>query len=317
MSAYFGQSSCALSQGTTPHPIAASRRPTDTTSHPAAVPRHLAGAFSPVAALRHSASSLFLHVLSPDERFLRAGGRESALCSRFCRPMAEIARCAVCDGRRPSDGICARAPDLEFCERVRRRRNRFARFGPIRCCISAHLCHRPEKSTAQRHICASPARSSGGRAMRQARYAAAALPDVRRRPVTWRPICRCAPACLARKVHRGPHEPSCGAGMRAGVIQLRPASTKVYWARVWPLILKAPCLPVREAERFQRYERGRERRRIYGRLVPQLTQKLPSFSVPHAGQCQVRLGVNAGGTGGAGACCCAVAAGASGAGAGF
>lgn len=161
-----------------------------------------------------------------------------------------------------------------------------------------------------------PARLGGRRAMRQARYAAAALPDVRRRPVTWRPICRCAPVCLTRKVHRGPHETSCGAGMRTGVIQLRSASTKVYWVRICSLILKAPCRLVRGAGRFQRYERGRERRRTYGRLVPQLTQKLPSFSVPHAGQCQVRLGVNAGGTGGAGACCCAAAAGASGAGAG-
>jgi hypothetical protein len=101
-----------------------------------------------------------------------------------------------------------------------------------------------------------------------------------------------------------------------GQIQLRPAATRVYRVRIWPLILKAPCLPVRETGRFQRYERGRERQRAYGRLVPQLTQKLPSFSVPHAGQCQVCLGVNAGGTDGAGACCCAAAAGASGAGAG-
>ena len=100
----------------------------------------------------------------PSLRHLRGDGANRALCSTFRRPLAEIARCVACDGRRLSGGFRAQSRDLGFCESERRRRARFSRFGPIGCCTSAHLCQRPRKSTAQRHFCAnSRAHRPGGR----------------------------------------------------------------------------------------------------------------------------------------------------------
>jgi hypothetical protein len=87
---------------------------------------------------------------------LRTSGTNRALCSIFRRPLAQIARCVICDCRHLPIRFCARLPDLGFFNNGRRQWARAAQFGPIGHYTSAHLCHRPSKSTAHLPICAIP-----------------------------------------------------------------------------------------------------------------------------------------------------------------
>lgn len=101
-----------------------------------------------------------------------ASGRDCALCSKIRRPLVEIERYVACNGQRLLARVRARISDLGFCNRVCRQRIRFARFGPIRCYTSAHLCQRHSKFATHRPISAS----------RGVRHGAATLRDRRMTP---------------------------------------------------------------------------------------------------------------------------------------
>ena len=109
---------------------------------------------------------------SPFPTMPPASGRDCALCSKIRRPLVEIARYVACGGRRLLARVRARISDLGFCNRVCRQRIRFARFGPMRCYTSAHLCQRHSKFATHRPISAS----------RGVRHGTATLRDLRMTP---------------------------------------------------------------------------------------------------------------------------------------
>jgi hypothetical protein len=88
--------------------------------------------------------------LGTSGRDLHFGGRNRAKCSKFRRPLAQIARCAVCKSRHLSARLRTRNPDLGFYERLHDQQTRFTRFRTFGYCTSAYLCKRPSKTTAHR-----------------------------------------------------------------------------------------------------------------------------------------------------------------------
>jgi hypothetical protein len=85
-------------------------------------------------------------------------GTNRALCGIFRLSLARIGRCVVCADRLLTGRDLELSSDLVLCKSKRHQRAGFARFVPVACCTTAHLCQRPSKSTAHRPISASVSR---------------------------------------------------------------------------------------------------------------------------------------------------------------